>query len=76
VHLRLAPFFDYGRSWNDGTTGEHKNIASAGAGLLLDYKRLNGRLYLAKAFDDINRDNVDKNLQDEGVYFSVSYSVF
>lgn len=76
VRLRLAPFFDYGRSWNDGTTGEHKNIASAGAGLLLDYKRLNGQLYLAKAFDDINRDNIDKNLQDEGVYFSVSYSVF
>jgi len=76
VRLRLAPFFDYGRSWNDGVTPKHKNIASAGGGLLVDYKRLDARLYLAKSFDDINRDNIDKDLQDDGVHFSVSYSVF
>lgn len=76
VRLRLAPFFDYGRSWNDGPTPKHKNIASAGGGLLVDYKHLNVRLYLAKSFDNINRDNIDNDLQDSGVHFSVSYSAF
>ena len=76
ARLRVAPFTDYGRSWNDGTTPKHKNIASAGVGLLLDYKKLNARVYWAHDFDDIDNGNVDDDLQDDGVHFSVSYSVF
>lgn len=76
ARLRLAPFADYGRSWNDGTTPSHKNIASAGAGLLLDYKQLNARVHWAHDFDNIDNGSADDDLQDDGVHFSVMYSVF
>ena len=76
ARLRLAPFADYGRSWNEDYTPKHKNISSAGVGLLFDYKRLNARFYWAHAFDDIDNGDVEHNLQDDGVNFSLSYSVF
>ncbi len=72
--LRLAPFVDYGRTWNDGK-GEDDDITSAGLGLLLDYRQFNARLYWAHAFDDIDNGNVEDDLQDDGIHFSLSYSV-
>jgi hemolysin activation/secretion protein len=76
LSLRAAPFVDVGRSWNDRSTSGDKNIASAGLGLLVDYKRLSARLYWAHAFEDIDNGSLDDDLQDDGVHFSVSYSAF
>jgi hemolysin activation/secretion protein len=76
VRLRLATFGDYGRSWNHESTPDHKNIASAGLGVLMDYQRLHAQLYWAKAFDHIDNYELDHDLQDDGVSFSVSYAIF
>jgi hemolysin activation/secretion protein len=76
ARFRLAPFADYGRSWNEDYTPKHKTISSAGVGLLFDYKRLIARVYWAHAFDDIDNGDVEHDLQDDGVGFSLSYSVF
>jgi hemolysin activation/secretion protein len=73
---RLAAFSDYGRSWNVENTQDHKNIASAGLGMLLDYLRLHAQLYWAKAFDQIHYEDQDHDLQDDGVSFSASYAFF
>ena len=40
LRLRMAPFVDFGRSWNDRrSTSGARNITSAGLGLLVDYKQ-------------------------------------
>jgi hemolysin activation/secretion protein len=76
LRLKMASFVDVGRSWNDRSTSGKKNISSAGLGLLMDYERLSARVYWAHDFEDIDNGNLDNDLQDDGVHFSVSYSAF
>ena len=76
LRLRMAPFVDAGRSWNDRSTSGTKNITSAGLGLLLDYRQVSARVYWAHAFDDAGNGNSTSDLQDDGVHFSVSFSAF
>ena len=76
LRLRMAPFVDFGRSWNDRSTSGERNISSAGLGLLVDYKQINARVYWAHGFDDIDNGTLSDDLQDDGVHFSVSFSAF
>ena len=75
LRLRVAPFVDAGRSWNDRrSTFGSQNIASAGLGLLLDYRQVNARVYWAHGFDDTDNGNPGNDLQDGGVHSSVCFS--
>jgi hemolysin activation/secretion protein len=72
----LAPFADFGLSWNTGSlTPEPEIIYSVGLGIRWDLtRRIHGQLYWGKALKDV--DNPDKDLQDDGIHFLVSWQVF
>jgi len=73
LRLRVAPFVDAGRSWNDRrSTSGAENITSAGLGLLLDYRQVNAWVCWAHT----DNGNLSNDLQDDGVHFSVSFSAF
>ena len=76
ARMRMAPFFDFGRSWNDRSTSGEKNLASAGLGLLLDYRQFSARLYWGHGFNDTDNGGLGNDLQDDGVHFSLSLSAF
>lgn len=77
TRLRAAVFGDYGRSWNtDLESPSPKNISSVGIGLLFDLYNLHGQVYFAHPFKDIDNDDRDHDLQDDGIHFQVGYSVF
>jgi len=82
--LRLAVFFDYGRSWDTSwdtpfdpdfelPSATEKNISSAGLGLLWDpMPGLHGEVYWGNAFKDY--DSGGSDLQDDGIHFRFSWS--
>jgi len=76
--LQLAPFIDYGRSWNTSSdTPEPPTISSAGLGLLWDPNRhFHTELYLAKYFRKITGESNKHDLQDFGIHFQMSYRFF
>lgn len=73
--IEIAPFFDYGHSWNaDSDTPEPKDIYSAGVGLRWSpNKNIHANLYWGYALqqDDIPEPD-EKDLQDDGVHFELS----
>ena len=76
LRLQLVPFVDFGRSWDDGKTSEAEEIASVGLGFLWDPTRAwHAELFWGHALDDVENLN-DDDLQDDGVHFLLSYSVF
>jgi hemolysin activation/secretion protein len=74
--IQIAPFFDYGRSWNtDRSTPDPDDIYSAGLGLRLTIaSQIQALLYWGYAFRDIR--NASDDLQDDGIHFRVVAKVF
>jgi len=75
LNLQVAPFVDYGRSWDLRTpltnTGAEQ-IYSSGLGLLWNPLRgLRADLYWGYGFRDVH--NPGDNLQDKGIHFRVQY---
>ncbi len=73
--ILLAPFVDFGWSWNtDSPTPEPEILYSVGIGVRWDPTRtIHGQLYWGKALKDI--DNPGKDLQDDGIHFLVSWQL-
>jgi hemolysin activation/secretion protein len=72
----MAPFVDFGRSWNAGhSTSDPENIYSAGIGALWDItKRINLQVYWGYALRQI--ENSENTLQDKGVHFQLTGRLF
>jgi hemolysin activation/secretion protein len=74
--VQLAPFFDYGRSWDDGEVGLADTLTSAGIGVrVAPLEWLRGELYWGHGFDDID-DEGDYDLQDDGIHFLLTVVAF
>ena len=90
-NLSIVPFLDYGRSWDEVNTNNissprdtsvANSIGSAGVGLVWSpIQGLSANLFWgADVHDDLNsgedpRDFRDSNLQDNGIHFTLSYSL-
>jgi hemolysin activation/secretion protein len=76
--LQLAPFVDYGESWNtDSDTPDPWSISSAGIGLLWDPNQyFHVEMYFAKAFRKVTGESDKHDLQDSGVHFQMTYRFF
>ncbi|MEH2180667.1 ShlB/FhaC/HecB family hemolysin secretion/activation protein [Nostoc sp.] len=71
--LQLTPFVDLGQVWNKRDNIDHPFLASAGLGLLWQPMRnFNIRVDYGIPFVDI--ENPSGSLQDDGLYFSLTYS--
>jgi hemolysin activation/secretion protein len=74
--LQLAPFFDFGHGWNDGTKPRNqKSISSVGAGLR--YQAMDGvfmSVYYGSELRNYKR--TDNDLQNHGLHFTVSVAAF
>ncbi len=75
LNLRVAPFVDYGRSWDkEGLALTTNAIGIWGAGVGLLWSPVRGSradVYWAHSFKDMGRPGHD--LQDKGIYFSLQY---
>ncbi|MBE9563239.1 MAG: ShlB/FhaC/HecB family hemolysin secretion/activation protein, partial [Proteobacteria bacterium] len=74
--IYLAPFIDYGSSWNtDVITPEPRSISSVGLGLRWNPNRaINAQVYWGHALRNIEEPD-EKNLQDDGIHFELSLRV-
>jgi hemolysin activation/secretion protein len=74
--LQLAPFVDIGHAWNTTTpTLPPDTIYSVGMGLRWDpTPKLHAQVYWGKALQNV--DVMEKDLQDHGIHFQLSYQVF
>jgi hemolysin activation/secretion protein len=74
--IQLAPFVDFGRSWNHGAGGEAETLSSVGIGLRASpFRWLFGELYWGHALDDVPKPG-DRDLQDEGLHFALTVVPF
>ncbi len=77
LNLRIAPFVDYGRSWEHADQlfpSEPLNLCSAGIGLLWSpFAGLRADVYWAHPFTE--RQRMGSDLQDKGIHFAVQYKV-
>jgi hemolysin activation/secretion protein len=75
--VHLAPFIDYGRSWNsDRDTPQPRTLASTGMGFLWKMnEKINFQFY--GAFD-LKKDvkTIDNDLQDKGIHFRLTVKLF
>ncbi len=76
-NLKVAPFFDYGASWDEDDSGlvstRTERIYSAGLGALWDpLPGLHVQVYYGKKLKDV--DNPSDGLQDKGYQFQITYS--
>lgn len=69
--FQLAPFVDFGRSWNtNNNTPEPKSISSIGLGLLWAItKKINLQVYGGLALRNV--ETIGKDLQDQGFHFQL-----
>ena len=76
--VQLAPFIDWGRSWNSETPrSEEKEVASLGVGLRWDPSpKLHAQIYFAYPLNDDGIDQATHDLQDSGIHFMVTCQVF
>lgn len=73
--LQLTPFVDAGFAWNASRPDPTPNfIAGAGLGLLWRQGRLNARVDWG--FPLVSVQERGRSLQEDGIYFSVSYDLF
>jgi len=72
--VQLAPFIDYGRSWNaDSETPDPKDISSVGLGLRwLPSKHVQAEVYWGHALRNLEEPE-DDDLQDDGVHFELRF---
>jgi hemolysin activation/secretion protein len=75
--IEIAPFVDVGQSWNtDIDDPSPKTIASVGIGLRwAPVRGVLASLYWAHALRDID-DPADRDLQDDGIHFSIRLTAF
>ena len=73
--LQLVPFYDFGRGWNvDRPTPYPPSISGVGAGLRwLLGSGITAEFYYAKALRNVD---VGNSLEDRGIYFRVTTSLF
>lgn len=73
--VQLAPFVDWGRSWNsDDPVTEPETISSLGVGLRWDPSpTLHAQVYFAHALEEDNIDQEEHDLQDSGIHFNLSW---
>ena len=71
--LEFVPFFDYGEAWSStGNTASSETLKSAGLGLIFNIaSRFNAQLYWGHGFREFEVS--ERDLQDEGLHFSLSY---
>ena len=69
--LEIAPFYDYGRSWNrDRPTPQPEVLESAGLGLIATINALTyGEVYWGDTLRDVPDISDEHNLQDDGIHF-------
>jgi hemolysin activation/secretion protein len=72
----VAPFVDFGRSWNSGNaTSDRENIYSTGIGALWDItKRISLQIYWGYALRQM--ENSENTLQDRGIHFQLTGRLF
>ncbi|MDM8569264.1 ShlB/FhaC/HecB family hemolysin secretion/activation protein, partial [Thiotrichales bacterium HSG1] len=70
--LYVAPFVDYGRSWNtDADTPDPRSISSVGVGLRWSpIAAIDTQVYWGHPLRDVEEPD-DRNLQDDGVHFEL-----
>lgn len=78
-NLRLIPFFDYGRSWDEDSklsTHEGAKLTSIGLGLTATpLPNLNTEIFYGHTLEDDDYETgQDWDLQDEGIHFALSYT--
>jgi hemolysin activation/secretion protein len=72
--VQLAPFVDFGRSWNTNRgEASPRTLASVGIGLRTFYRFLRGEIYWGHQLRSVEEIG-DGGLQDEGVTFAVTAS--
>jgi hemolysin activation/secretion protein len=76
--LRLTPFFDVGGAWNNNRpTPDPRSIAAPGVGLRWDpHRKLHAELYWAHALDDEDIFNPSESVQDSGIHFLITTTLF
>ena len=69
--LQLAPFCDFGRSWNTNRgEASRRTLASVGVGLRTVYRFLRGEIYWGHRLQHVE-DPGDGGIQDDGVTFAL-----
>jgi hemolysin activation/secretion protein len=73
--VQIVPFFDYGQGWNnfDVPNPDPQNLASVGIGLLWQEENFSFRFDYGIPL--IDTDSRDETLQEQGLYFSVQWSL-
>jgi hemolysin activation/secretion protein len=73
--VQLAPFLDYGRSWNEGESDLAEYLLSAGVGLrIAPWPWLRGALYWGHRFHRVP--DAGGDLQDDGILFELTLVPF
>jgi hemolysin activation/secretion protein len=74
--LQVAPFIDFGTSWNNNAeiSSTSGTLTSIGLGIQYRSDRFNARLDWGIPFNDTNSNS--KTWQENGVYFSLNYQLF
>ena len=73
----VVPFLDFGIGWNDDGNDNPEENVLVGLGLGLQWQmgdQLNARFDYGIPLTDV--EDTDNTLQENGVYFSLSYSPF
>jgi len=74
--VEIAPFIDYGSSWNKGSHANKDYLLSAGVGLLWRMnQRISAEIYFAHNIEKA-RSYEEYDLQDDGIHFRLSASLF
>jgi hemolysin activation/secretion protein len=75
---QIAPFVDYGNAWEEeADTPDPRDITSVGVELRWQpTRRLHASVSAAHAFENIDRADRDRDLQDRGIQFLLSYQLF
>jgi hemolysin activation/secretion protein len=75
--VELAPFFDFGRSWNTDTpSAAPTRLVSVGLGVRWQLsQRVKAHLYYARPLRSLAQP-VDRDLQDDGFHFRINAAVF
>src|SRR5262249_28606571 len=69
--VQIAPFFDYGRSWDHGASRDAEHIASVGIGLRMALVSwLHGELYWGHALNHVPE--VGDDLQNDGIHLALT----
>jgi hemolysin activation/secretion protein len=73
--VQLAPFFDYGRSWDEEFITQKQEIASVGVGIRLSpWEWLQGELYWGGRLKKVLKTGDD--IQNDGIHFAVYITPF